>query len=113
MKEISLPRKWLVHDMEYFEYLHEDDYSQPVYSEPLTIKRVRVDESTTFTRDTTQNKIESDAIIFVDTKHSTPILDFKEKSKIIFKGKELIITKVVPFYFPELDKVRHYEIEVI
>lgn len=113
VKDISLPKKWLIHDVEYIEYVGSDDYSNPIYSDGVVIQSVRVDESTTFSRDATQNKIESNAVIFVDTKHSAPILDYKEESKVIFKDKEMTIKKVIPFYFPESDRIRHFEIEVI
>lgn len=113
MKDISLPLKWLIHEFDYFEHSGTDDYSNVIYADPLKIKNTRVDESTTFSRDATQNKIESNAVIFIDAKHSSPLPEFKEESKIMFKNREYTIKKVIPFYHPHKDAVRHYEIEVI
>ena len=113
MRISPLPKRWLVHSIEYYEYLERDDWSNPIYGEPITIKNVRFDDSTVFSRDTTQTKILADAVIFVDTTHSNPIPEFKEESKIIFNGRELTLQKIVPCYYPHKNEVRHYELEVI
>src|SRR5690606_36490281 len=110
-----LPKKWLIHEITYEGFTGEiDDYQNPLYGAPVAIKHVRFDDTTVFSRDKTQTKVVADAVIFVDAKYSNPLpSDFKEQSKVSFKGNDYIIQKVVPCYYPNKDEVRHYELEVI
>lgn len=110
---MTLPKQWLIHSITYEEYEGIDDWDNPSYADPVEIKRVRLDDSTVFSRDSNQNKVLADAIIFVDAKHSNPIKDFKERSKILFNDKEYVLKKVIPCYYPTKNKIRHYELEVI
>lgn len=110
---MTLPKQWLIHTISYEEYQGVDDWNNEEFAEPIDIEHVRFDDSTVFSRDNEQNKILADAIIFVDAKHSAPKIDFKEKSKIIFNGKDYVIKKVIPCYHPTKNKIHHYELEVI
>lgn len=113
MRIPPLPKKWLIHEIEYEGYLGENDWGDVDYEPPITIKHVRFDDSTVFSRDSTQTKVLADAIIFVDAKNSNPVPEFKEQSKVRFNGKEYVIQKVVPCYYPTEKRIHHYELEVI
>jgi len=109
-----LPKSWLIHTIAYKEILDEkDDYGNPKYDEPIDIEFVRYDPTTVFSRDNTQTKIVAEGVIFVDTVNSSPVPIFKEESIIIFEGRELTLKKIVPCYYPNKNKIRHYELEVI
>lgn len=108
-----LPKRWLIHSIVYEGYAGKDDWSNPKYDDPITIENVRFDESTVFSRDTTQTKILADAVIFVDSTHSKPIPEFEEESRITFNGRELTLKKIIPCYYPHKNEVRHWELEVI
>jgi len=108
-----LPKRWLIHTITYEEYIGKDDWGNPIYDDPIEIKHVRFDNSTVFSRDSTQTKVLADGIIFVDAINSNPILNFKEQSKIVFQREELTLQKVIPCYHPTKNKIRHYELEVI
>lgn len=109
-----LPKRWLIHEIIYEGYTgQKDDWGNDKFEEPITIKHVRFDDSTVFSRDNTQTKVLANAVIFVDAKYSTPIPDFKEQSKVTFNDKEFVIQKVVPCYYPIKNAVHHYELEVI
>lgn len=109
-----LPKRWLIHEIIYEGYTgQKDDWGNDKFEEPITIKHVRFDDSTVFSRDNTQTKVLANAVIFVDAKYSTPIPDFKEQSKVTFNDKEFVIQKVVPCYYPTKNAVHHYELEVI
>lgn len=110
---LSLPMSWLIHYIKYKEYQGVDDWDAPVYSEPIIINNVRFEGSTVFSRDSSQNKIVAEAVIFVDTKNSNPIPRFVERSKIFFNNREYTLKKVIPLYYPTKNKIRHYELEVI
>ena len=108
-----LPKRWLIHSIEYEEYLGKDDWDNDKYAEPITIKHVRFDDTTVFSRDSTQNKILAEAIVFIDARHSKPLPTFKERSKITFNGRTYTLKKIVDCYYPHKNEVRHYELEVI
>src|SRR5699024_2844986 len=110
---MTLPKQWLIHTISYEEYQGVDDWDNEEFAEPIDIEHVRFDDSTVFSRDSNQNKIVADAVIFVDAKHSKPIKDFKERSKIIFNDSEYVLKKVIPCYYPTKNKIRHWELEVI
>lgn len=109
-----LPKSWLIHEIVYEGYTGEkDDWGKERFEEPIIIKYVRFDDSTVFSRDQMQTKVLAEAIVFVDAKHSTPIPEFKEQSKVTFNNKEYVIQKVVTCYYPNRNAVHHYELEVI
>src|SRR5690625_4911792 len=110
-----LPKSWLIHEIQYEKYTgNRDSYGNYIYDDPITIKFVRVDNETVFSRDTTHTKIVANAVIFVDATHSTNLPErFVEESKITFNGKEYIIKKVIDCYYPNKNEIRHYELEVI
>lgn len=108
-----LPKRWLIHSIAYEAFKGIDSWDNPIYDKPITIDNVRFDDSTVFSRDSTQSKIVAEAVVFIDAKHSTPKVDFKEQSKITFNGKDYILKKVIPCYHPTKNKIRHFELEVI
>lgn len=114
MRIKPLPISWLIHTITYEEFTsNKDDWGNPVYQAPVTVECVRIDESTVFSRDTTQKKIVAEAVIFVDAVNSSALPKFKEQSVITFNGKRHVLQKVVPCYYPNQNKVHHYELEVI
>ncbi|VDG98905.1 Minor capsid protein [Lysinibacillus sphaericus] len=114
MRIRPLPKNWLIHQIIYSGYTgKKDDFQKPVYDVPVIINHVRFDDSTVFSRDNSQNKILAEAVIFVDSVNSSPVPMFKEQSVITFNGKQYTLKKVVPCYYPNQDKVHHWELEVI
>ena len=110
----TLPKDWLIHTIEYNGYTgKKDGWGNPAYEPKIIIENVRYDETTVFSRDNTQSKIVANGIIFVDATHSNPIPDFKEESLILINGRELTLKKIVTCYYPNENRVHHYELEVI
>lgn len=103
----------LIHEFEYYEYLGQDRYKQPSYGESVMVSHVRVDESSVFSRDGDQKKILANAVIFLYNGYSVPFGEFKEQSKIVFKGIEYILQKVIPISNPYNDNLFSYELEVL
>lgn len=112
---VPLPKPWLIHDIIYEEHTgKKDSYGNPLFADPVIIKHVRFDDSTVFSRDTTDTKIVANAVVFIDAKHSTNLpKKFVEESKITFNSKPYVLKKVIDCYFPMKNKIRHYELEVI
>lgn len=114
MRIKPLPKSWLIHTITYEGFTGgQDDWGKPVYDAPITIEYVRFDDSSVFSRDNTQTKILANGVIFVDCTHSTPIPTFKEDSKIMWNGRELVLKKIVPCYYPNKNEIHHFELEVI
>lgn len=113
MKPIAIPKEVLIHDIDYYKVSGRDDWNNVTYEDPVIIEFVRFDHATGFSRDSRETKVQYDGIIFVDSTHSTPIPELVEQSKVAFEGKDYIIQKVIPLYFPFSNKVRHYELEVM
>lgn len=115
MRVIPLPKTWLIHDIEYEEFTGEkDDWGNERFEEPITINNVRFEYSTVFSRDSTQTKILAEGIVFVDAKNSGPLPEmFKEQSKVKFQGKEYVIQKIVPCYYPTKNEIHHWELECL
>lgn len=115
MRVPNLPKKWLIHEIVYEGYTgRKDDWGNDLFDDPVTIKKVRFDDSAVFSRDQTQTKILAEAVIFVDAKHSRPLPEkFTEQSKVSFRGKEYTVQKVVPCYHPTKNKIHHWELEVL
>lgn len=115
MRIPPLPKRWLIHEIQYEEYTGKrDSYGNYIYDDPITINFVRVDNETVFSRDTTDTKIVANAVVFVDSTHSTNVPEkFVEQSKITFNDEVYTLKKVVDCYYPNKNKIHHYELEVI
>ncbi|KYG28175.1 putative minor capsid protein [Alkalihalobacillus trypoxylicola] len=113
MRVKPLPKSWLIHSMTYEEYVKRDDWGNEGYGPLVIINHVRFDNKTVFSRDNTQNRIVAEGVIYVDARHSTPLQEFKERSRINVNGKRYVLQKVIPCYHPEKNEIRHYELEVI
>ena len=115
MRIPPLPKRWLIHEIKYEEYTGKrDSYGNYIYADPVVIKHVRFDDETVFSRDMTDTKIIANAVIFVDSTHSTNLPEkFVEQSKITFRDDVFTLKKVIEAYHPTKNKVRHYELEVV
>ena len=113
MRAPPIPKIMLPHTIVYRAYNGTDDFGSATYGNPVTIDRVRFDETTVFSRDGTQNKIVANGVIFIDAVNSAPFLNFEEQSLVIFNSRELVVQKVIPCYQPFSADIHHYELEVI
>jgi len=115
MRIRPLPKSWLIHSVLYKEKLNEkDDYGNLKHADPIEIEYVRYDPTTVFSRDSTQSKIVAEGVIFVDAVNSSPLPElFVEESTIVFEGRELTLKKIIPCYYPNENRIHHYELEVI
>lgn len=109
-----LPLEWLIHSVTYTALGEDDGWGNTTESTTITIDHVRFDNTTTFSRDSNQNKVQAEAVVFVCTKHSTDVPDaFVEGAKITFNERDYTIKKIVDCYYPTTNKIHHYELEVV
>ncbi|UNP84824.1 putative minor capsid protein [Bacillus mycoides] len=102
-------RSLLIHTVEYLEYKGEDDTwgGSDNYAPAVTIERVRIEPKKTVVLNGNGDSVVMQTLLFHDVVHSTSVT-FKEKSKIVFDGKEMIINKINPFY--DRSKLHHTEV---
>lgn len=113
MRAPPIPKIMLPHTIVYRAYNGTDDFGSTIYGNPVTIERVRIDETTVFSRDGTQTRIVANGVIFIDAVNSTLFLNFEEQSLVIFNNREFVIQKVIPCYQPFSAAIHHYELEVL
>ncbi|QIW21328.1 putative minor capsid protein [Bacillus thuringiensis] len=103
-------RSLLIHTIQYLEYKGEDDTwgGSDNYAPAVMIKRVRVEPKKNVVSNGNGESLVTNTLLFHDSVHSTPVT-FKEKSKVIFNGKEMIVKKVAEFY----DRAFLHHVEVM
>lgn len=99
----------LIHTVQYLEYIGENSTwgGSGDYAPAVTIERVRVEPKQTVVSNGNGESIVMQSLLFHDSVYSTPI-DFKDKSKIIFNGKEMIVKKINEFY--DRSSLHHVEV---
>lgn len=113
MRIRPLPKSWLIHTIVYHPPSEEDDWGNVTNPSPITIEYVRYDQSTVFSRDSTQTKIVAEGVIFVDMVNSSPIPDFVEDTRVMFGDQRLTLKKIIPCYHPNTNDIHHLELEVV
>jgi hypothetical protein len=95
-----IPLSLLIHSVEYREHVGNSRYGE-TFSDPVTIERVRVQPIASYRRKTgvrDREKPNESFVLFFDMTHSRPLVNFKEKSKVIFQGKEYSVIRVSEYY---------------
>lgn len=113
MSSIAIPKKLLIHSVDYYRYNCKNDWGGVGYDDAVRINDVRVDLTTVYSKDLTQNRIVAEGVVFVDLINSSPVPNFTEQSKLVFNGRDYVITKVIPCYNPTSNAIHHYELEMI
>lgn len=105
-----IPKKLLIHNVEYYEYDSESSF-QNSYKTPVTISYVRLEPQNKVVNNTGGESITSKAVLFVDVVNSTPIPNFVEKSKVVWKGKEMYIQSIDEL-FADTPIPHHWELNL-
>lgn len=106
------PVKTLIDSFEYHEYIGINDWSEPVYNEPLSVSNVRIDRSVSYSANDGKTVL-YDAVIFCYAGLTDPLLSFKEQSKVHFDGQDKTIVKVIINKEPFKDTIYSVELEVV
>ncbi|WP_281659124.1 putative minor capsid protein [Halobacillus sp. Cin3] len=122
MRIRPIPRKLLIHTVEYHQYKPADSSnsgtnwgsgSEGSFEEPVTIKLVRIEPSSKVIIGASSQQLQEKAILYYDTTHSAPKhVNFVRKSKVIFQGQTHFIEQVDPLYALG-DEPHHYELRLI
>ncbi len=107
------PREFCIDSFEYKEYLGDNNWSEPIYDDPVLIEYCRIDRGAEYTSTTSGKQLLYNAVVFCYEGITEPLPEFKTQSVLIFDDTEHIITKAIPIY-EAYDKVIYsYELEVI
>ena len=95
-----IPLSLLIHTVEYRQCRGNGRYGEE-FDAPVTIENVRLQPVASYRRKTGEREGEKpneSFVMFFDMAYSRPLVEFKEKSKVIFQGKEYSVIRVMPFY---------------
>lgn len=110
---IKMDYRVLVDEFDYAEYIGVDRYNQPEYKAPVNISNCRIDRNSVYSKQANNTTVVANAVIYCYADGTTPFMDFKERAKVTFDGKEHIVTKVVYVTNPYNNQAFAYELEVI
>lgn len=105
-----IPKHVLIHTVTYEEWQDGDGISTDGgFQAPVTLSNVRVQELSNIRKSTNSEQLLYDAMLFFDVINSSSSgpFEFKEKSKVTFNGKSMVIEKINPV---EALTLHHYEI---
>jgi hypothetical protein len=102
----------LIHTVDYLEYIGEGDTwsGSENYAPAKKIERVRVEPKKNVVSNGNGESLVTNTLLFHDSVHSTPVV-FKEKSKVVFDGKEMTVSKVSDFY--DRSSLHHVEVLLV
>lgn len=108
MKVKVIPLHLLIHTAEYHEYEETARWGE-TYKAPVTLRNVRLFPGSYYKRGIYE-AIQFNTFLLYDCTNSLPKdIQIKEKSKIVFGGKEMIVQQVNAQYAAD-DTPHHYEV---
>jgi len=107
------PKEFCVDSFIYKEYAGTNNYSEPIYIDPIIIANCRIDRGSYYTSTTSGKMLLYNAVIFCYEGITTPLTAFKTQSVISYDGIDHVITKVIPIHEAYSTKLYSYELEVV
>jgi len=106
-----IPKAVLIHSAQYEEYAGNDRHGES-YKDPITLYNVRIEEISNIVRSNMSEETLFDALLFYDVVNSSAeaAFTFKEKSKVTFDGKTMLVKKINK---AAAFKLHHYEVELV
>jgi len=106
-----IPKKLLIHSVEYREHLEDDRWGDG-FADPVTLEFVRVESATSMNRDTSKEEVVARSVLYIDRTHSKPFLRPKEKDRIVFQGEEYEVHRV-DVHYAFGPRIHHLEVELV
>lgn len=107
------PADFCIDTFVYKEYLRDNSWSEPEYADPVLIEHCRIDRGAEYTSTTSGKQLLYNGLVFCYQGITTPLLEFKVQSVLVFDGNDHVITKVIPIYEAYNKVIYSYELEVI
>lgn len=106
------PEDFCVDSFDYHDFV-EDGWNGPIYKEPVSIKRCRIDRGAEYSQSTNGKQLLYNAVVFCYEGITDPMPEFKTQSKICFDDQDHTVTKVIPIYEAYDNVIYSYELEVV
>lgn len=107
------PIEFLSDSFVYKEYQGTNDWSEPSFAEGVEVIHTRIDKGAEYSNSSSGKQLLYNGLIFCYADKTTPFIDFKAQSKVIYDGVEHVVKRVIPVKEPLKNKLYAYEIEVI
>jgi len=107
------PIEFCVDSFVYKEYTGTNNYSEPIYKDPITIEHCRIDRGAAYTSTTSGKQLLYNAVVFCYEGMTTPLIAFTTQSVISYDGIDHVITKVIPIHEAYSTTIYSYELEVV
>ena len=108
----QIPKRLLIHSADYYKKPVKDRWGKEGEPNKTLLSFVRIEPSSTITRDKNNQEIKLSAVLFYDCKNSRPRgLKIAEDDVIIFNGQQLKVVSVDPCY--DEGRLHHYEIGLV
>lgn len=111
MRIKPIPRKLLIHTIEYEEFVKDGSFGEE-FAPVETLTRVLVQPKTEIMRDSYQEEIQIDAIVFLDSVNTPNFKRLKEKSKVHFGEREWRVVACDALYTFDPAIPHHYEVKL-
>ncbi|MFD1466476.1 putative minor capsid protein [Lapidilactobacillus mulanensis] len=114
---LQIDPRWLVHSVEVAKKLDEDNWNKPIYADPITYNRVRVDMTKEFTGTGNDRTITANATVFLFAKFTgnfpVDIDDTWLDAKLTFNGHDYLVKNWSPYSEPTSANLWSIELKVI
>src|SRR5699024_5919526 len=107
------PKEFCIDSFEYREYQGENNWSEPIYANPIKIEHCRIDRGAEYSQSTSGKQLLYNAVVFCYEGITTPLPEFKVESVLRFDGMDHKLTKVIPIYEAYSKTIYSYELEVV
>lgn len=107
-----IPKKLLIHTIEYEEFKEDGSFGK-VYLPKETISNVLVQPRTEIRRDSNNEEVEIQAIVFLDAVNTPLFKPLKEKSKIHFNGRVWRVASCEHLFTFDSARPHHYEVGIV
>lgn len=107
-----IPRALLIHTVQIQTVTSKDDWGKETLSDKSELRYVRLDPSTKYVKDKSNNEIQLAAVLFYDCRNSRPRGQvFYDGQVITFNNERYRVKLVEPLY--DGRRLHHYEIGMV
>lgn len=109
----QMPISLLIHSITYEEFVQGNGFdTEDGYKAEVTLSNIRIESISNIKRNSQGEELQYKALLFFDVVNSkaSGSFEFKEKSRVIWDGKTIFVSKVNPIYAFSL---HHWELELL
>jgi hypothetical protein len=108
----AIPKKLLIHSGTIKSITAEDRWGNVITTLPVNLKYIRLESIKTIVKDSQNNEIQLNTLLFFDCKNSEPKdVSFTKDTIITINGVDHTVKTIEPLY--DVNKLHHYEVGLI